>query len=821
MARDTLVDFFTDHFFDDLGALKGEFVVYDNGYRPQSYRYREIAGMARAFALRLRASGILKGDKVLIWSENRPGWIAALWGCILDGIILVPLDYRVSAEFLLRISGLVGAKVLLTGDEVSPPADFAAPVWRLAEIERQSAETLDPAVAVGENDTVEIVFTSGATAEPKGVIITHRNLLANMVPVEREINRYKQYGRPFFPLRFLNMLPLSHLFGQAMATYIPPMLGGVVIFMQGFAPGEIVRQIHDRRVSVLVCVPKMLEVLRGYVTSRFPEAADTGSHGPWWVRWWRYRRVHRALGLKFWAFVVGAAPLDSELEQFWSKLGFLVIQGYGLTETAPIVTLNHPFHAQKGTVGRPIAGVEVKIAADGEILVRGPNVTSGYYDVSDADSQMFENGWLHTGDLGELAHDGSLIVRGRKKDVIVTPEGLNVYPEDIERILDQIPGVKEAAVVGPDRPHAVLVLEPGTNPGEVVNVANQKLEEHQRVRTVHVWPGESLPRTEGTAKLKRIQIREWLTTGAPQQAAPGREGGVLELLRDLAPGRTITPDTTLEELGLSSLERVELLSGIEQRLGGARDEAAFAGAQRVSDLLKIPPAPHEAAEDYPRWSRSLPARLWRRIFLPAAVFPLTRYYARIEVRGREHLSGLSGPVIFASNHQSHMDAPAIMIALAGYRYRVAPAMSKEFFDAHFHPARHGWSERFVRSLQYYLAVLCFNAFPLPQRESGVGGALRYAGELAANRWSILIFPEGERTDHGEILPFQPGVALMASRLSLPIVPVRLRGLEKVLHKHARRATPGPVQISFGPPINLPVGDLRDLASQVQGAVERL
>lgn len=816
MARDTLVDFFTD-----LSALEGEFVVYDNGYRPRSFRYREMAGMARGLALRLRASGIRKGDKVLIWSENRPGWIGALWGCILEGVVLVPIDYRVSAEFLVRVSRLTGARALLTGDEVSAPADFAAPVWRLAEIEQQSAERLDPGVAVGPDDTVEIVFTSGATAEPKGVIISHRNLLANMVPVEREIDRYKKYGRPFFPLRFLNLLPLSHLFGQAMATYIPPMLAGIVIFMKSFEPGEIVRQIHTRRISVLVCVPKMLELLRGYVISRFPEAADPASRGRWWTRWWRYRRVHRALGFKFWAFVVGAAPLDSELEQFWSRLGFVVIQGYGLTETAPIVTLNHPFHVQKGTVGKPIPGVEVKIAPDGEILVRGPNVTSGYYQVSNAGSQVFEDGWLHTGDLGELAHDGSLIVHGRKKDVIVTPEGLNVYPEDIERVLEQIPGVKEAAVVGPDRVHAVLVLEPGTNQEEIVNLANQKLEEYQRIRTVHVWPGV-LPRTEGTGKLKRVQVREWLTGGAPQQAAPPREGGVLELLRNLAPGRTITPETTLEELGLSSLERVELMSEIEQQLGGARDEAAFAGAQRVSDLLNIPAAPQQAAEDYPRWSRSLAARLWRRLFLPAVVFPLTRYYARIEVHGREHLSGLSGPLIFASNHQSHMDASAIMIALPEHlRYRVAPAMSKESFDAHFHPAGRPLRERFVRSLQYYLAVLCFNAFPLPQRESGVGGALHYAGELAGSGWSILIFPEGERTDQGEILPFQPGVALMASRLSLPIVPVRLRGLEKVLHKSARRATVGAVQITFGPPINLPAGDWRELARRVQDAVERL
>ena len=196
MARDTLVDFFTDHFRTGLGtALEGEFLVYDNGYRPRSFRYREMAGMARAFVLRLRASGIRKGDKVLIWSENRPGWIGALWGCILDGIVFVPLDYRVSTEFLLRISKLVDAKALLTGDEVSPPAEFCGASLASRRDRAAVRGNTRPGCRRGAaDDTVEIVFTSGATAEPKGVMITHRNLLANMIPVEREIGRTRSMG---------------------------------------------------------------------------------------------------------------------------------------------------------------------------------------------------------------------------------------------------------------------------------------------------------------------------------------------------------------------------------------------------------------------------------------------------------------------------------------------------------------------------------------------------------------------------------------------------------------------------------------------------
>ena len=228
--------------------------------------------------------------------------------------------------------------------------------------------------------SIQIIFTSGATAEPKGVVIRHRNVLANIVPVEREVVKYRHYARPFHPLRFVNLLPLSHMFGQSMATNIPPMVRGTVIFTRSFNPHDIVRLIQSRRVSVLVCVPKILDVLREHVVRAFPESAEPPPAGisiP--GRWWRYRRVHRALGLKFWAFVVGAAPLPPDLEEFWRRMGFAVIQGYGLTETAPIVTLNHPFKTSKGSVGTPIGGVEIRIADDGEILVRGENVTSGYY----------------------------------------------------------------------------------------------------------------------------------------------------------------------------------------------------------------------------------------------------------------------------------------------------------------------------------------------------------------------------------------------------------------------------------------------------------
>ncbi|MCU0256470.1 MAG: acyl--CoA ligase, partial [Vicinamibacterales bacterium] len=523
MARETLADFFAD-----LARWRGEFLAYDDGFRSWSYSYAQVAGAARAFARRLEAHGLAKGDTVVLWGENRPEWIVAFWGCVLRGVVVVPIDFRASSDFLLRVRAIVGARVTLVGDEVEAPAWPAGlDVWPLRDLlhDLPHADDAGTPVALAADDLAEIIFTSGATAEPKGVLITHRNVLANIRPIEGEIAKYRKYGKPFFPLRFLNLLPLSHMFGQSMATFVPPMLPGVVVFMRGYNPQEIVRQIRTRRVSVLVCVPKLLDVLRDHLVRAFPEAGPPLAVKEHFTRrWWRYRRVHRALGLKFWAFVVGAAPLDPALEEFMGKLGFVVIQGYGLTETAPIVTLNHPFNTRKGTVGKPIHGVQVRIAEDGEVLVRGENVTRGYFEPGGGEATgALDGGWLHTGDIGEVDAEGRLTIKGRKKEMIVTPEGLNVFPEDVERALLAVAGVRDAAVVGrahdgEERVHAVLVLADGIDPHAVVREANHALGDHQRVRGVSVWPTGALPRTEGTRKLRRREVKAWVEAGEQPQA---------------------------------------------------------------------------------------------------------------------------------------------------------------------------------------------------------------------------------------------------------------------------------------------------------------
>lgn len=828
----TLVDVFRT-----LEKRRGEFLVYDDGYRVHRHTYADVTRASRGFAARLAAAGVAKGDRVILWGENRPEWIACYWGIQLLGAVAVPIDYRSSHEFADRIRAIVAAKVVLAGHDVDPGA---MPVWKLADLD-WTADGPVPDVAIDRDDVAQIVFTSGATAEPKGVIIRHRNILANVVPVATEIDKYRKYAKPFQPIRFLNLLPLSHMFGQSMATNIPPLIDGTVVFMHSFNPHDIVQRVREWRISVIVCVPKILDVLKEHAERIDPAATNPPPGLSIPARWWRYRKVHRMFGLKFWAFIVGAAPLGPALEDYWKRLGFVVIQGYGLTETAPIVTLNHPFKTNTGSVGTAIGGVEIKIADDGEILVRGENVSTGYYNQTGGDRTIDADGFLHTGDVGEKDANGRLFIRGRKKEMIVTPEGLNVFPDDVERELNAQSGVIEAAVVGAraaegtraaegsdssERVHAVLRIDPGIDPETVVRAANARLADHQRIRGFSIWTDGELPRTEGTKKLKRTAIRDWVASGATPVAQSGGDP-LQSTLSRFAGARTLDGTTSIEGLGLSSLERVELMVALEDQFQTRIDETKFAGAKTLDELRAVIAAAPQTASveepvDFPSWNRSWPVAIIRRISLATWILPLGRIFAWVRVRGLEHLEGISGPVVFAANHQSHFDVPVILMALPGkWRKQVAPAMAKEFFKAHFFPQDFPAREVLTNRLNYYLSAFFFNTFPLPQREAGARQTLRYIGEVTDDGFSVLIFPEGERSASGNMKPFRGGIGMIGARLELPIIPVRLDGVDRILPTGASFAKPGRVSVTFGPPMRLSGDNYAELAKQVEDAVRGL
>jgi long-chain acyl-CoA synthetase len=382
------------------------------------------------------------------------------------------------------------------------------------------------------------------------------------------------------------------------------------------------------------------------------------------------------------------------------------------------------------------------------------------------------------------------------------------------------------------------VLAPGADAAAVVRAANARLEDHQRVWSTSIWPGESLPRTEGTQKLKRKELQRWAESGATDAPPRSQARSVEDVVARFAAGRTLTKDTTLDEIGLSSLDRVEMLMALEEAFQTTLDERMLADAKTIADLDRLvrsddPAVPrsegaaavHEPTSDpidFPSWNRTRLSWFLRRISLPTWILPLARVFMRLKVEGLEHLAALKGPVVFASNHQSHMDGPAVLIALPRrWRYWVAPAMAKEFFRAHFYPEQFTRKQWFTNSLNYYLSAQFFNTFPIPQREAGTRQTLRYMGEVLADGYSILIFPEGKRMDEGQMAPFRAGIGMIGARLEVPVVPVRIQGADKVLHPRWKWPKRGPVRIAFGAPLRLTGEDYPALAKQVEEAVKKL
>ena len=321
--------------------------------------------------------------------------------------------------------------------------------------------------------------------------------------LEREIKKYLRYERWVHPLRILHTLPLSHVFGQFMGLWVPPLLAAQVHYEDNLVAGHLMERIHRQRISVAAVVPRVLELLRVHLLSsdpRLQSRVNAIQHQRVWKKWWRMRDVHRGFGLKFWAFVSGGASLPAEVEQFWNALGFVLIQGYGMTETTALATLNHPMHPTRGSIGKPLAGREVLVAEDGEILVRGPMLAAGTW--RDGSIQPRSGDWLHTGDLGAVDASGQMRFLGRKSDVIVAASGMNIHPEDLEQVVQSQPHVRDCMIVGWDSPRgpepvAVVILQDRAEDAslaDILSASNRELQEFQQIRNILRWPANEFPR---------------------------------------------------------------------------------------------------------------------------------------------------------------------------------------------------------------------------------------------------------------------------------------------------------------------------------------
>ena len=839
---ESLVDFVVRY------AANGDEVAvrYRRGYRMETWTYARIALEANRVARELEFRGIHKGDAVLLWGENSPEWIIAFCGCLLRGAVAVPIDHGSTGKFASRVAREVSAKLAIRSRglaHIELPSGSIV-LESLSELVAQRDPSPYAAPPLSRQDTLQIIFTSGTTAEPRGVVISHGNVLANIEPIQREIEKYLRYERIFHPLRFLNLLPLSHIFGQMLGIFIPPFLAGTVVFIDSLKPSGLSRRDSPGA---------RLRFGRGASIYRIAGTRNRAAD--------RTRRPNPAIPRRFRSRRKGT--LSSTLVAIPARPFLFWLEVLGL-------------HFRRGRVARANRRVLESIG-----IRRNPGIRHDRNHLTDQSESSFSfgkrldwqgrrgngssrgrkrrdpgarrerrrgciarwinrklsaesDGWFHTGDIGETDENGRLYFKGRSKNVIVTPAGMNVYPEDLEKALRRQAGVRDCVVVGIERdgnaePCAVLLLEdPQVKPAAVIENANRSLAEYQKMRQWFCWPDPDFPRTP-TLKPLLARIREVVNAkvGATLASQDG-ESSLAGLIAQIT-GRPValhSRDAALDaDLRMSSLDRVELMSALEDRYQTDLSEVRFSEATTVGQLEKLLSETHvpSAEHAYPQWPQHWLTTASRLGIYYLLAWPATYLLAAPHVRGRENLRGLDGPVLVVANHVTYLDIAWVLAALpAGFRHRLAAAMEGELLARMRRPSKKmNWFGRFHERLDYFLAVSLFNVFPLPQ-QSGFLKSFSFAGALADRGWNILVFPEGKTTQDGRMIPFRAGIGLLAKHLNIPVVPMRLDGLFDLKQEHRMLARPGHVQVTIGQAVRFaPDQDPKEIARELERRVAQL
>jgi long-chain acyl-CoA synthetase len=822
----TLIDLFET--FEALGDKTA--FVNRTGVRRLVVSYQEFHDLALKMANLLAQNGVEAGDRVLIWGPNSSWWAIAYWGIIIRGAVAVPVDFMSDLARADGILSLTKAKVVLQS-RFKPERMTAATSILLEDLQYllEDIQPIGELVSASPEDIAQLIYTSGTTGNPKGVILTHKNLVANMV----QINQQVPIITPEFS--FLSLLPLSHMFEQMGGFFTPLYRGAAIVYLRTLKPSAIMEALGEEDIYVIMSVPRLMQLLKTtiereleekHLSGLFRSLARLATKLPKGVRRIVFFPVQSKFGRNFTVFVSGGAPLDPEVFNFWSSMGFTVLEGYGLTETSPVLCVNTMERQVAGSVGPPLPGVEVKIE-EKEVLVRGDNVFPGYYENEQASRDAFtKDGWFRTGDLGEIGPDGWLSIKGREKELIVTGSGVNVYPDELEAVLNKIAGIKESCVIGVDRGggedvHAVLLLDgSGKAPEEIIAQANSSLDALNQITGFTLWNEPEFPKTT-TLKIKKFAVKEEVKKGSEGGDAIVSQDSLLNLIAKVT-GTSATQireeSLLVADLGLTSIDRVELVNFLEQEYRLDIEDSQIGLQTRVSDLRQIIAKREKVTrrDHFRFWTNTRFFRGVRMVWDVLFHGPLFRSFATLDVRGIDKLENLDGPVFFVANHLSYLDQPSVMFALPPkIRYGCATAAWEEFFFGDYHGVN-----RILRRLCYEYGTVFFNLFPLPQSQ-GFSGSLKFMGMLADVGVNILIFPEGEHSREGKLLPFQLGLGIMVKELGIPVVPIKISGTEQVLPPGARFPKQGRVTVTFGEPLLFRYEEPAEIVEKTRQAVEKL
>jgi long-chain acyl-CoA synthetase len=846
------------------------------------YTYDEALRATGAIMRRFVERGLHTGDRVAICGENGPEWGLTYLAAMRAGLTAVPLDPQLPPRDAWSAARFAKAKLLCAGRTTfaglagpAPPGDIEVVAIHEALAPPPGASR-DPApdpVPLGHGAIASILFTSGTTLTPKAVPLTHCNFLANA--------RALTAVQPIHCAdEFLSVLPMYHAFEFTGGFLVPLMCGATITYVEPLKGTEIGAAMQATGTTIMLVVPRLLRMFHDSIEQRVNSGSALkramfrlASSAADWLGPTVGRRlfsaVHRQFGGRIRMFVSGGSGLEPELYHAFRRMGFAVYEGYGLTETSPVLTVNPLGSPRAGSVGPPLPNVELDIRKAnlegiGEIWAKGPGVMSGYLDDPAATQAVIVDGWFRTGDLGRRDGGGYVYLTGRSSDLIVTSAGKNVYPDEVELRYSDLPYTKELCVFGApssdglgDMVHGVVVVDAEAAPGldrssiereirQGAATIGEQLPSHQRIVTLHFWDRD-LPKTS-TLKAKRGVIRDMVC------GRPGSEPGVAAkneppsgsipatalpaafvTLRRILARQTKRSESIIHpnmhlllDLGIDSIGKIDLIGAVEAQFATTIDDAAAAKIARVSDLLLVignrePIGGGSRATD--RWRRWVgagrtsqgngssrggvaQARWLARRVLSACM----NSYVRVESHGADNVPG-TGPFILAPNHASHLDAPSVLAAVGGKR-RVWVAGAEDYF--------------FDTAIKRFVFGELFDTIPFDRHADGVLG-LRRCAEALARGDGLLMFPEGTRSLDGRMQPFKVGAAVLAVEHNAPLVPVRIEGAYELFPKGRRMVRPGVVRVIFGKPMAAhrsadgteDYAVFSSLSRQLQGAVAAL
>ena len=815
----------------------------------QRFTYKDLHAAAQKIGQTFLEMGLQKGDRVVLYSENTPEWGAAYLGASSVGVVVVPLDSQTWHKEVWAVVRFTQSRVLLVSEQrlakLAPEAlqeneERESPVillnvdqrcqpFGLKEYPRSThpphqEATSKEEIEVKPDDLASIIFTNSTAVDPKGALHTHRNFINNLLGVNHHLPVAESD-------QLLSVLPLSHALeftcGFLMAIYG----GATVTYVHSLKPKVILESMQETGTTCMLGVPTLYALIRDDIERRIlraPKSAlksnllNTSKQVSLSVERklgknigrQLFSRLHQEFGGQIRLFVSGGSALGEELYDEFKVLGMPIYEGYGLTETSPVLTVNPLQRSRKGSAGKPLPGVEIRIfhpdkEGVGEIIARSPSLMKGYYNNPAATEAVIKEDWFHTGDLGWVDADGYVYVTGRIKDVIVTGAGKNVYPADLEAIYQSIPALKEICVLGvksglTEDIHAVLT--PTGGPPETSSQAEVKKEiqreiqrigkelpSYHRLQHIHVWP-EALPRNDSgevcreTVRRKLLEELQRDRPFSPELSAAhsGKaKSQEEELFRELSrvsgiPTQEIRKDSHLySDLGLDSLMAIQLLLFAEHQFGVSVSDQVAPTLQTVGQLLEQihlqAPVAQEARVKKRKIRSALPygersaSERWLLGSSQRALKLLYQKYFHLKVYNQEHLP-VTGPYIIAANHSSHLDGGAMIAAVSE---ALGPQAAQKM---HILGARDYF---FDTALKSWFFSTFLNLVPVEREETSLAG-LRMVKSILSGGETVLIFPEGTRSRTGQLQEFKPGVGLIAQELGVPVVPAYIQGSHQAM-----------------------------------------